>query len=275
MRDILVHISRYPTWTGGVEYAAHLAAALDASLTGAYVYPSPLYMMPPYGSPELLSAMIENAQSMEEGALRVREAFAAWAAERGVARTNWQVAEGYLPDTLGQICNWHDLLVVERDPELLWGAPQALATLMLQVGVPCIVVPGEGRFTAAPSRIALAWNGAPEAARAIHAAIPLLRGAKAVFLLCGDRRDLYSGAGFKPPFSMTEHLARHGIDVQRRIVDAADDEAGTALLETCADCEADLLVMGAYGRSRFSEWAFGGATRQVLAQAPIPVLMRH
>jgi nucleotide-binding universal stress UspA family protein len=38
---------------------------------------------------------------------------------------------------------------------------------------------------------------------------------------------------------------------------------------------ADLLVMGAYGRSRFSEWALGGATRQVLNRAHLPVFMRH
>lgn len=275
MRDILVHINRYTTWGGGVEYAARLAAALGSSLTGAYVYPSPLYMMPPYGSPELLSAMIEKANTMEDGALRVRESFATWAASCGVTRTYWQVAEGYLPETLGQICNWHDVLVIERDPDLPWGAPQTLASLMLQVAIPCVVVPGERRFEVAPRRIALAWNGAPEAARAIHAAIPLLRGAEEVFLLCGDRRDAYSGAGFKPPFSMTGHLLRHSVNVQRRELDTSDERAGAALLEAVADCAADFLVMGAYGRSRFSEWAFGGATRHVLEHAPVPVMMRH
>jgi nucleotide-binding universal stress UspA family protein len=33
--------------------------------------------------------------------------------------------------------------------------------------------------------------------------------------------------------------------------------------------------MGAYGRTRFSEWVFGGATRYVLTEAPLPVFMRH
>jgi nucleotide-binding universal stress UspA family protein len=33
--------------------------------------------------------------------------------------------------------------------------------------------------------------------------------------------------------------------------------------------------MGAYGRTRFSEWVFGGATRQVVAEAELPVLLRH
>lgn len=38
---------------------------------------------------------------------------------------------------------------------------------------------------------------------------------------------------------------------------------------------AELLVMGAYGCSRFSEWVLGGATRHVLAWAKLPVLLRH
>jgi nucleotide-binding universal stress UspA family protein len=33
--------------------------------------------------------------------------------------------------------------------------------------------------------------------------------------------------------------------------------------------------MGAWGRTRFSEWMLGGATHHVLNHADIPVLMRH
>ena len=37
----------------------------------------------------------------------------------------------------------------------------------------------------------------------------------------------------------------------------------------------DLLVMGAYGHSRLREMILGGATRDVLANSTIPVLMAH
>ncbi len=40
-----------------------------------------------------------------------------------------------------------------------------------------------------------------------------------------------------------------------------------------ADIDADLLVMGAYGHSRFREAILGGATRAMLEQAQVPVLM--
>ena len=41
------------------------------------------------------------------------------------------------------------------------------------------------------------------------------------------------------------------------------------------DKEADLVVMGAYGHSRFREAILGGGTRRMLQQAEIPVLMAH
>jgi nucleotide-binding universal stress UspA family protein len=43
-----------------------------------------------------------------------------------------------------------------------------------------------------------------------------------------------------------------------------------------ADAEgADLIVAGAYGHSRLGEWAFGGATRDLLASSPVCCLMAH
>jgi len=51
--------------------------------------------------------------------------------------------------------------------------------------------------------------------------------------------------------------------------------AGEILLKEVENIDADLLVMGAYGRSRMRERVFGGATRRVLEEALIPVLMQH
>ena len=57
MQDILVHASRLDPWTHGVEYAARMAGFLGTSITGAYIYSSPLYTAPPYCSAELLAAI--------------------------------------------------------------------------------------------------------------------------------------------------------------------------------------------------------------------------
>jgi nucleotide-binding universal stress UspA family protein len=51
--------------------------------------------------------------------------------------------------------------------------------------------------------------------------------------------------------------------------------AGEILLKEVENIDADLLVMGAYGHSRMHERVFGGATRHVLEQATVPLLMQH
>lgn len=274
MRDVLVHATNFKSWSGVVEYAADLAARLDGALTGVYVYPSPVYMMPPYGSPDLLSVIVENAQKIEEAAHASEANFVAWAKSIGVHQAAWQVAEGSVPETLAHIGNWHDVLVLERNPNQPWGLPADLGTLVLGAGIPCIVTSASMR-EAPLSCIALAWNGTAESVRAIHAALPLIHHAARVVLLKGAKREDYIEMNWRPPFDIDLYLARHGIKVEHLAISAPDSDAGEALLAAAANVKADLLVMGAYGRNRFSEWIFGGATRKVLSDATLPVFFRN
>ena len=48
------------------------------------------------------------------------------------------------------------------------------------------------------------------------------------------------------------------------------------VLEAFASSQgADLLVMGAYGHSKWREFVLGGATRSLLAKPPLPILFSH
>jgi nucleotide-binding universal stress UspA family protein len=275
MHDILVHANSFATWSHAVEYAAKLAAAQSASLTAVYVYPSPLHMMPAYGAPALLATIVEQSRRIEQESLAAESRFTVWANGLGVTRAAWHVAEGFVPEALAHIGNWHDLLVLERNDEIPWESAGDLGSMVVRVGLPCLVVPRGAPDPAAFDCIALAWNGSQEALRAIHAARPLLARAKRVVLLTGRRRDPLSEVGWRPPFDILSYLHRHGISPERREITADDTDAGAALLDSAAALHADLLVMGAYGRNRFSEWIFGGATRHVLGHAAIPVFMRH
>lgn len=275
MQDVLVYTDTFRRpWTAAIEYAGRLAAAHHATLTAAYVYPSPLYTAPRYSAPSLIDAIWRNARALEAEAAAASAPFAEWAATIGVRRASWHVAEGFLPDALAAIGAWHDLLVLDRDDDETWGSAADVATLVLDSRLPCIAVPKTCR-EAAFDRIVIAWNGAPEAVRAAHAALPLLARAKEVVLLRGESRNSSLDIRWKPPFGIDAHLARHGIAFVARDLGVDDERAGEALLEAARDAGADLLVMGAYGRSRFSEWALGGATRHVLTHAQMPVLMRH
>lgn len=275
MQDILVYTDDFRRpWKPAIEYAAHLAVTLGASLSGAYVYPSPLYTAPRFSAPDLIAAIWENVRMLRAEAEAAGEPFIESARALGVRRASWHVAEGYVPDGLAQIGTWHDLLVLDVNDDETWGAPSDVATLVLTSCLPTIVVPADVR-QARLDCVALAWNGAPESVRAIHAALPLLKRAGRVVLLRGERRNGFMDITWKPPFEIETHLARHGIACEERNLAADDEHAGEALLEAADKAGANLLVMGAYGRTRFSEWALGGATRHVLNNARMPVLMRH
>ena len=275
MYDILINTLDFESWSRGARYGTQLASLLRASVTGAYVYPSPLYATPSFSTPVLIEAVLETCRTLEATALAAERPFVSWASSMGAEHAAWVVGQGNLADALVQIACWHDLLVLEHNPDRTWASPSDLASLVLAVDLPCIVVPPQPVQTVSLSRVAIAWNGASEAVRAVHAAMPLLQHADEVLLLRGAPKETFQEVTWKPPFDIDAYLTRHGIRARSQDLHSNDHDAGEALLEQADRFHADLLVMGAYGRSRFSEWALGGATRHVLWHARLPVLLRH
>jgi nucleotide-binding universal stress UspA family protein len=78
-----------------------------------------------------------------------------------------------------------------------------------------------------------------------------------------------------PGEALVAYLARHNLKAVVENVEPHGKSIGHALLEHAQGFGADLLVMGAYGHSRIREMILGGATRDVLAQTTLPVLMAH
>jgi len=70
-------------------------------------------------------------------------------------------------------------------------------------------------------------------------------------------------------------LGRHGVDVVLDTVDAADRRIGDVLESYVTSCNADMLVMGAYGHSRIREFILGGATKSMLSRPPLPIFLSH
>lgn len=272
MQDILIHVRDIKERTPAGYYGVRLAATFGATATGVFVCPTPLAYAPAY-NPELVAAVMENARTLERDALHARRNFLDWASSLGVAHADWLVAEGDASRALAQAASRHDLLVIDHaasEEQAAWDLPD----IILRAGIPCIVTPHHALGYRLIERIAIGWNGSPEAMRALHAALPFMRG-KQVLLMTGEVRDTYHGVLWKTPFDVGAYLERHGITVEQTAITTAPADAGGALLEEAMHFRADLLVMGAYGRSRFSEWLLGGATRYALAWAEMPLLLQH
>jgi nucleotide-binding universal stress UspA family protein len=272
MKDILIHVRDFEKRTPAAYFGVRLAATLGATVTGVYAAPQPLYIAPAF-EPELMAEAIRNVRELVKDAVQAKQPFLDGAATLGDPQSAWLVAEGSVSDALAQAATWHDLLVLDH-PDDDSGSAWDIPGVILKTGVPCIVLPHHGVHYGPFERIAIGWNGSPEAMRAVHAALPFLQG-KQVLLLWGEERDLYHGVDWDPPFNIMEYLRNHGVTVERRDITGKYDDVGGVLLEEAMKFGANLFVMGAYGRSRFSEWMLGGATRHVLTWADIPVLLRH
>jgi nucleotide-binding universal stress UspA family protein len=93
--------------------------------------------------------------------------------------------------------------------------------------------------------------------------------------LLGRGKETFGSITRYPDLKVADYLRHHSAKVEARRFETTDSEAGTAILQEAKKTGADLLVMGAYGRSWFSEWVLGGATRYVLREMQLPVLMAH
>lgn len=274
MQDILALANNYRRWNRNLQYGAELCASLDGALTGIFVS-EPIVPLPAMNMPLAFPEMYTITADLAKEARAAEPEFLRWAAEHGAKQPQWLVAEGNLAQVLAHTANWHDLLVLESGGDSPLGNVGTLGQILLTCGLPCIVVPESWSRKPAFDTVAVAWKGSAESVRALHAALPLLKRARNIVLIHGERAEPFSSVDWRPPFSADGYLARHDLRVTRRPCSVDGDGAGTELLRIAGEAGADLLVMGAYGRSRFSEWILGGATRHVLEHGGVPLFMRH
>jgi nucleotide-binding universal stress UspA family protein len=121
--------------------------------------------------------------------------------------------------------------------------------------------------------VIVAWDFSRSAARAVADAIPMLEKAKRVHVVAVTSEKIMDTTHSSE--ELAKNLARHGIDVMLDKVDAAGRSIGDVLTREVASCNADLLVMGAYGHSRFREFILGGATKSMLSKPLLPILFSH
>lgn len=275
MYDLLTYCESFRQWPASVGYAARLAAAFDSQLTGMYVCAAPASMLSPYDTPQLMTEVLLATRQIEEDAYASGPFFEAFARERGATRASWLVGEGDTPSSLGLASSCHDALVIGRTPYSPWGSLSAVGSIVLGTDIPCIIIPENQPDEVSLDCVAIAWNGSVEAMRATHAALPILRRARKVSVLHGEQRPPANMASWKPQFSLSNYLSSHGIQSESVFLPEPSATTGAMLLDSAREAGANMLVMGAYGHTRFSEWVLGGATRAVLEHISLPVFMRH
>ncbi|QPM91117.1 universal stress protein [Pseudooceanicola algae] len=137
-----------------------------------------------------------------------------------------------------------------------------------------LILPGDVAAPVAPKSVMLGWNETPEALAAIRAALPMLKTAEAVHIVIIDPPS--HGPDRSDPGGMLANwLSRHGVSAEIEVVAKTLPRISDLISRHALDISADLVVMGAYGHSRFRQAILGGATRNMMEGTTLPIFMAH
>lgn len=214
---------------------------------------------------------IQEAHAAEEAAReRLKNAAANWEITGAVAQI------GAMAQIVARRANLTDIVVLprpygeERGPEDVAIVEAALFSTRTPV---MILPPG---LNSAPSarKIVVAWNQSAESLAAIRASLPLLKAAESVNVAIIDP-PTHDADRSDPGGLLAEMLSRHGVRCDISVLARTMPRISDVLIRHIDDCGADFAVMGAYGHSRLREAILGGATRNMLEAADVPILMAH
>jgi len=271
MRDILVDVDGSGDDSALLEFACSLARKHQAYITGLQVIALDALL---FSLPEALLVIADeeaNAWTRKDrwnALCRTHDVRGAWLVERGVYQA-----------VLARRAVFSDIVVgsLTRVGGSSADARSLLGRSLLAEAIPVLLVPGQWQSSTVAERIMIAWNGTVESARAIRAALPLIEKASEVIVLEGEpaRDDARTRGGYeRPPLPLREWFERRGIAADWRAVSGASHDA-SFIHDAAIEHEADLVVMGAWGHPRASEWLLGGVTRYMLRHSRLPLLLAH
>lgn len=277
-RTIILHLSDPRRGERLLQAAVPLARAMEAHLIGLCVLPP--YLIIPAMDGAGVSTTIDAHRTAYRGEMRqLKSAFEQATADLKPPPEWREVDAGYatVAETVYSIGRASDLVIVsQRDGD--WGSSSLLEDperLAMDCGRPVLLLPNAGRCVLPPKRATIAWNGRREAARAVFDALPLLQLTSDVNIVWINPEKELPRVGDLPAAEIAAALARHGVKCEATQASAIGADVGAEILRQAAVFGSDLLVMGCYGHSRLREFILGGASRHVLEQMQLPVLMSH
>jgi nucleotide-binding universal stress UspA family protein len=164
-----------------------------------------------------------------------------------------------------------DITVIEADSDHMVMDNGIMELALFHSGRPVLIVPGTAE-TFRGKKIAIAWDGGARAARAVADALPFLRQAERVEVLCvfepAKPTTARRGEG------MAAFLRKH--DIAAEIIDLPlQGDTGQTIAAYLVLSQTDMLVMGAYAHNRLRQFVLGGVTATILANPTVVTLMSH
>lgn len=276
---LVVHIDGDKAVEKRIDFTAGLSAQHDADVIGVFArVPNPATASAAWpGLPDsgFMDQLVEaHTAELDRQIETLKPKFDA-AMRDGKGTATWREVSAFRPEAIIRAARSADLVVVpqpdEQDPTNHMDK-FAVSDVVMRSGRPVLFHPYIG---AKPDmqKVLIAWDGGRESVRALHDAAPFLKGADILFLSVvtsgqanvneADDQDMLDYAA---GLGATAKIDRH-VGSEMRVSDV--------VMSRAADFGATLVVMGGYSHSRFRELVLGGATREILDQMPVPVMMSH
>jgi nucleotide-binding universal stress UspA family protein len=272
-KSILVHLKSYQDWTPSIDTAIALAKRFDAKLTGLYTIRELAMIKLVLGTDHRAVGDAEARDAPLTEAMRTK--FMDACARAGID-ARFDIGEGNANELLSFAGRCHDLVVIEQSSVGLDGLGADTAEeCAVACGIPTLMVPKSGDYAGIGRCIAIGWNHSRQSAAALHGALALIGKADRVVVLQGAERDPMPSVTKRPQADIAAYLKLHAGNVTVARIAESGKGSGVDLQSAALEAGADLLVMGAYGRSAWREFVFGGTTREVMQELRLPVLMAH
>jgi len=272
-KTLLVHLDLDQKNDARLKIAGDLAERFQAGVIGvaARSQTIPLYFTEGFVTDELIEqdrADIENRLKSAEEQFRVGLAGRA-------THIEWRSALTQPTGYVAEQSRAADLIIIgaHQADESLDPLRQLIPSdLVTFAGRPVLVIPQDVELLTA-KRILIAWKDTREARRAVFDALPLLsKCEKAIVAEIDESKD--PSAAHARVNDVIAWLERHGVKASG-LVQGAIERTSDELNALARQEEADLIVAGAYGHSRFREWILGGVTRDLITRTPRCSLLSH
>lgn len=243
-----------------------LALGVDRSQNGFFYAGADALMMQ-----EMLKRARDEAAEIEASSTKaLQNCDVRWGCDTGVA----QIAD--LGRQVAAHARFADLVILPKPygPNRGFELEPTLEAAIFEGQAPVLMVPEDRAPVATPKTICIGWNESAEALVATRAALPFLRAADLVHVVIIDP-PVHGPNRSDPGGLLSQFLSRHGVRVEVNVLAKTQPRVSDILLRHASDKDADMIVMGAYGHSRFREAILGGATRNMLEQSEIPVFLAH
>jgi len=284
MKTILVPTEQNAAMTSALDVALLLARKFDSCIEGFPLRPAVADMVAM--DPDAGLTMVAVKENDAEMVRQAEDLFQSFMKRHGVTQLADEVIASPLPaslswtwntaapsgnDFVGSYGRVFDVIVLARPGEE-WQSPSmvTLESALFESGRPVLIAPPASPRSLA-THVLIAWNRSTEQARTTAFAMPLLRRAERITILTVEGSTVAGPSGVQ----LARSLTMNGIAAEPITIAPGKVSAGETILRKAEELGCDLIVKGAYTQSRLRQMIFGGATRHILANANLPVLMAH